>query len=70
MPWTLLLQELQAKSMTNTEYTSGFNNGKRYERESLLEYIAYHPDATAQDIAEEIEGRYKADMRANLAGTK
>jgi hypothetical protein len=56
--------------MTNTEYTSGFNNGKRYEREALLEYIAYHPHATAQDIAEEIEGRYKADMRANLAGTK
>jgi hypothetical protein len=56
--------------MTDSEYTAGFNNGKRYEREALLEYIAYHPDATAQDIAEEIEGRYKADMRANLAGAK
>jgi hypothetical protein len=56
--------------MTDTGYTAGFTNGKRYEREALLEYIAYHPDATAQDIADEIQGRYNADMRANLAGTK
>jgi len=64
------LPELRTKSMTDTQYTSGFNNGKRYEREAILEYIAYHPDATAQDIAAEIEGRYNSDMRANLAGTK
>ncbi len=56
--------------MTDSEYTVGFNNGKRYEREALLEYIAYHPDATAQDIAELIEYRYNTDMRAKLAGTK
>jgi len=70
MLWTLLLQGLRAKSMTDSEYTAGFNNGKRYEREALLEYIAYHPDATAQDIAEMIEYRYNTDMRAKLAGTK
>jgi hypothetical protein len=56
--------------MTDSQYTSGFNNGKRYEREAILEYIAYHPNATAEDIAAEIEGRYNSDMRANLAGTK
>ena len=56
--------------MTDTEYTSGFNNGKRYEREAILEYIAYHPDASAQDIADEIEGRYNSDMRVHLEGKK
>ena len=56
--------------MTDTDYTSGFNNGKRYEREAILEYIAYHPQATAEDIAAEIEGRYKSDMRVKLAGAK
>ena len=56
--------------MTNTDYTSGFNNGKRYEREAILEYIAYHPDATAEDIAAEIEGRYKSDMRVKLSCAK
>ena len=56
--------------MTDTEYSAGFNNGKRYEREAILEYIAHHPQATAEDIAAEIEGRYKSDMRVKLAGTK
>ncbi len=64
------MPESRTRFMTDTQYTSGFNNGKRYEREAILEYIAYHPDATAQDIAAEIEGRYNSDMRANLAGTK
>jgi len=54
--------------MTDTEYTAGFQNGKRYEREAILEYIEHHPDATAQDIADEIEGRYNSDMRVKLAG--
>ena len=70
MPWTLLLQELRAKSMPDTEYTSGFNRGKRYEREAILEYIEYHPDATAQDIADEINGRYESDMRVSLGGVQ
>lgn len=56
--------------MTDTDYTSGFSNGKRYEREAILEYIAHHPAATAQEIAEEIEYRYNSDMRAKLAGTQ
>jgi hypothetical protein len=56
--------------MTDTEYTSGFSNGKRYEREAILEYIAHHPDATVEDIAQEIEYRYNTDMRAKLAGIK
>jgi hypothetical protein len=54
--------------MTDSQYTLGFNNGKRYEREAILEYIAHHPDATAQDIADEIEGRYRSDMRVQLEG--
>ena len=64
------MQESKTKSMTDTDYTAGFNNGKRYEREAILEYIAYHPDATAEDIAAEIEGRYNSDMRVKLGGTK
>ena len=56
--------------MTDTQYTSGFNNGKRTEREAILEYIEYHPEATVQDIADEINGRYEADMRANLGGVQ
>ena len=56
--------------MTDTDYTSGFSNGKRYEREALLEYIAHHPNATAQDIAELIEYRYNSDMRIKLGGNK
>jgi hypothetical protein len=54
--------------MADSDYTAGFKNGKRYEREAILEYIEYHPNATAQDIADEIEARYQSDMRANLAG--
>jgi hypothetical protein len=56
--------------MTETQYTSGFNRGKRYEREAILEYIEHHPDATAQDIADEINGRYESDMRVNLGGVQ
>jgi hypothetical protein len=56
--------------MTDTQYTSGFNNGKRSEREAILEYIEYHPEATAKDIADEINGRYNSDMRANLGGVE
>jgi hypothetical protein len=56
--------------MPDTEYTSGFNRGKRYEREAILEYIEYHPDATAQDIADEINGRYESDMRVSLGGVQ
>lgn len=56
--------------MSDTDYTSGFSNGKRYEREALLEYIAHHPKATAEDIAELINYRYNSDMRAKLAGTQ
>lgn len=54
--------------MSDTDYTSGFQNGKRYEREAMLEYIEHHPNATLQDIADEIEARYNSDMRAKLAG--
>ena len=53
-----------------TDYEMGINQGKRQEREAILEYIAPHPEATAQEIAAEIEGRYNSDMRVKLGGTK
>jgi hypothetical protein len=51
-----------------TEYEQGISQGKRQEREAILEYIEYHPQATLQDIVDEIEGRYKFDMRMKLGG--
>jgi hypothetical protein len=54
--------------MTDSQYTSGFNSGKRYEREAILEYIEHHPQATLMDLVAEIEGRYEADMRVHLEG--
>jgi hypothetical protein len=51
-----------------TEYEQGISQGKRQEREAILEYIEYHPKATLQDIIEEIEGRYNFDMRMKLGG--
>lgn len=51
-----------------TEYELGISQGKRQEREAILEYIEYHPQATLQDIIEEIEGRYNFDMRMKLGG--
>jgi hypothetical protein len=51
-----------------TDYEMGIDQGKRIEREAILEYIAYHPKATLEDIVAEIEGRYKFDMRMKLGG--
>ena len=53
-----------------TDYEMGINQGKRQEREALLEYIAYHPDATLNDIVEEIQYRYDSDERLRLGGYK
>ena len=51
-----------------TEYEQGISQGKRQEREAILEYIEYHPQATLSDIVDEIEARYKFDMRMKLGG--
>ena len=51
-----------------TEYEQGTANGKRIEREAILEYIQHHPKATLSDIIDEIEGRYNSDMRIKLEG--
>jgi hypothetical protein len=51
-----------------TEYEQGISQGKRQEREAILEYIQYHPKATLEDIVAEIEWRYKFDMRMKLGG--
>lgn len=51
-----------------TDYEQGISQGKRQEREAILEYIEYHPKATLQDIVAEIENRYKFDQRMKLGG--
>jgi hypothetical protein len=51
-----------------TEYEHGTDNGKRIEREAILEYIEHHPQATLSDIIDEIEGRYKFDQRNKIEG--
>ena len=53
-----------------TDYEMGISQGKRQEREALLEYIAYHPEATLNDIVEEIQYRYDSDERLRLGGIK
>jgi hypothetical protein len=53
-----------------TDYEMGISQGKRQEREALLEYIAYHPEATLNDIVEEIQYRYDSDERLRLGGFK
>lgn len=44
----------------------GRDEGKRIEREAILEYIDYHPDATLQDIKDEIDARTRQDDRERL----
>ena len=53
-----------------TEYEYGTENGKRQEREAILEYIEYHPKASLEDIVAEIEARYKFDQKMKLGGIK
>jgi hypothetical protein len=51
-----------------TDYELGTDNGKRIEREAILEYIEYHPKATLEDLVSEIKARSKFDMRMKLGG--
>ena len=53
-----------------TEYEQGIIQGKRQEREAILEYIVYHPQATLNDIVEDINYRYNYDERLRLGGIK
>jgi hypothetical protein len=53
-----------------TDYDAGMENGKRQEREAILEYIEHHPNGTLEDIADEIESRYKFDHKMKMAGIK
>jgi hypothetical protein len=53
-----------------TDYELGTDNGKRIEREAILEYIEHHPKATLADLVDEIEARYRFDMRMKLGGIK
>jgi hypothetical protein len=51
-----------------TEYELGIIQGKRQEREAILEYIAYHPKGDLNDIVQEIHYRYDFDERLRLGG--
>ena len=53
-----------------TDYDAGMENGKRQEREAILEYIEHNPNGTLEDIADEIESRYKFDHKMKMAGIK
>jgi hypothetical protein len=53
-----------------TDYEMGINQGKRQEREAILEYIVYHPQATLNDIVDEIQYRYNYDERLRLGGVQ
>lgn len=54
--------------MADTDYTKGFEAGKDYAREQVLEYIQHHlenqVDITSEDIASEIEYLQRQDLRA------
>lgn len=53
-----------------TDYELGIVQGKRQEREAILEYIVYHPEAKLNNIVEEIQYRYDFDERLRLGGIK
>lgn len=54
----------------NTPYTSGFDNGKRYEREAILKFVSTHLDqgfiVTTEDIVAEINSKYINEMNEKL----
>jgi hypothetical protein len=56
------------KKHPNTAYTDGFKAGQRNEREWILGFIEDHEGIpiTVQDVANEIEGRYKKDQEERL----
>ena len=66
----LIMSSPGFKARSMNEYELGTDNGKRIEREAILEYIEYHPKATLSDIVAEIESRYNFDMRMKLGGIK
>jgi hypothetical protein len=66
----LIMSSLGLKARYMTDYDAGMENGKRQEREAILEYIEHHPNGTLEDIADEIESRYKFDHKMKMAGIK
>lgn len=54
----------------NTAYSDGFRAGQRHEREYLLSFVEDHEGfgITAQDVVNEIEGRYRVEMNNFLKG--
>lgn len=66
--------------MKEDEYTRGYydgieqgkENGRRQERELILEFIEAHEGIpiTVYDIANEIEGRYKKEQTLKMKGMK
>ena len=56
------------KKHSNTAYTDGFKAGQRNEREWILRFIEDHEGMpiTVEDIALEIEGRYKKEQEERI----
>lgn len=61
------------QSIAQTDpYRQGIKRGKHEERQAILEFIEAHEGMpiTVEDIANEINGRYKVEMDTYLKGLK
>ena len=58
--------------MADSEYSRGYEAGKDYARNQILDYIAHHfeqeVDITSEDIANEIEYLQRLDIREKNNG--
>ena len=58
--------------MADTDYSRGYEAGKDYARNQILDYIQHHfleqVDITSEDIASEIEYLQRQDIREKNNG--
>ena len=58
--------------MADTDYSKGYEAGKDYARNQILDYIQHHlleqVDITSEDIASEIEYLQRQDIRGKNNG--
>ena len=58
--------------MTDTEYTKGFEAGKNFARNQILDFVQIHLEQevpiTSEDIATEIEYMQRQDIRERNNG--
>jgi hypothetical protein len=59
---------MDSRYNNNTAYTDGFKAGQRNEREYLLSFVEDHEGMgiSGEDVANEINGRYKKEMNDTL----